>query len=137
MPELGGGVTGPPHAQCIRFVKILIIEKIRIRENVRKSHKLQSRRFERPRSSRLQHSASFRATKPNKASMTLMLAAASIKVMDALFGFLARNDAECCKRELLGRPWRRDWAMRNFLRFFTDRTKNTGRTKNVRFDALG
>ena len=30
----------------------------------------QSRRHERPRSSRLQHSASFRATKPNKASMT-------------------------------------------------------------------
>ena len=37
-----------------------------------------------------------------------MLAAASIEVMDALFGFLARNDAECCKRELLGRSWRRD-----------------------------
>ena len=37
-----------------------------------------------------------------------MLAAASIKVRDALFGFLARNDAECCKRELLGRSWRRD-----------------------------
>ena len=67
-----------------------------------------SRRQVRPRSSRLQHSASFRARNPNKASMTLMLAAASIKVMDALFGFLARNDAECCKRELLGRTWRRD-----------------------------
>ena len=39
--------------------------------------------------------------------MTLMLAAASIKVMDALFGLVARNDAECCKRELLRRPWRR------------------------------
>ena len=37
-----------------------------------------------------------------------MLAAASIKVMDALFGFLVRNDAERCKRELLGRSWRRD-----------------------------
>ena len=69
-----------------------------------------SRRHERPRSSRLQHSASFRAGNPNKASMTLMLAAASIKVMDALFGFPARNDAECCKRELLGRSWRRDRA---------------------------
>ena len=46
-----------------------------------------------------------------------MLAAASIKVMDALVGFLARNDAECCKRELLGRSWRRDWAMRNFQHF--------------------
>ena len=40
--------------------------------------------------------------------MTSMLAAASIKVMDALFGFLAQNNAECCKRELLGRPRRRD-----------------------------
>ncbi len=43
-----------------------------------------------------------------------MLAAASIKVMDALFGLPARNDAECYKRELLGRSWRRDWAMCNF-----------------------
>ena len=41
-----------------------------------------------------------------------MLAAASTKVMDALFGFPARNDVECCKRELLGRSWRRDWGMR-------------------------
>ena len=48
-----------------------------------------------------------------------MLAAASIKVMDALFGFPARNDAECCKRELLGRSWRRDWAMRNFQEICT------------------
>ena len=67
-----------------------------------------SRRYERPRSSRLVHSASFRARNLNKASMTLMLPAVSIKFMDALFGFLARNDAECCKRELLGRSWRRD-----------------------------
>ena len=37
--------------------------------------------------------------------------------MDALFGFPARNDAECCKRELLGRSWRRDWAMHNFQHF--------------------
>ena len=50
----------------------------------------------------------------SSASVAQMLAAASIKVMDALFGFLARNDAECCKRELLGRSWRRDWAMRKF-----------------------
>ena len=71
-------------------------------------------RHDRPRSSRLVHSASFRATNPNKASMTLMLAAARIKVMDALFGFLAQNDAERCKRELLGRSWRRDWAMHKF-----------------------
>ena len=43
-----------------------------------------------------------------------MVAAASIKVMDALFGLVVRNDAECCKRELLGRSGRRDCAMRNF-----------------------
>ena len=41
-------------------------------------------------------------------------AAASIKVIDGLFGFPARNDAECCKRELLGRSWRRDWGMHDF-----------------------
>ena len=46
-----------------------------------------------------------------------MLAAASIKVMDALFGLVARNDAECCKRELLGRSWRRDWGMHDFREF--------------------
>ena len=46
-----------------------------------------------------------------------MLAAASIEVKDALFGFLARNDAECCKRELLGRSWRRDWGMHDFQEF--------------------
>ena len=53
-------------------------------ENSRKSCMAQSRRHERARSSRLQHSASFRATKPNKASMTLMLAAARICATDAL-----------------------------------------------------
>ena len=50
-----------------------------------------------------------------------MLAAASIKVMDALFGFLARNDAEWTKRELLGRTRRRDGGMRQIStkqRFF-------------------
>ena len=77
-------------------------------KNVRNPRMPQPRRPERPRSSRLQDSASFRATKPNKASMTSMLAAASIEVMDASFGLVARNDAECCKQELLGRPGRRD-----------------------------
>ena len=48
-----------------------------------------------------------------------MLAAASIKVMDALFGLVAKNDAELYRRELLGRTWRRDWGMREF------RPKNT------------
>ena len=90
----------------------------RIRQNGRKLRMAQYRRQERHRSSRLQHSASFRATKPNKASLTLMLAAASIKVMDALFGLAARNDAESYKRELLGRSWRRDWGMLNFQHFY-------------------
>ena len=49
--------------------------------------------------------------------MAQMLAAASIKVTDALFGFLAQNDAERSRLELLGRTWRRDWAMRQFHRF--------------------
>ena len=79
----------------------------------------QSRRHERPRRSRLQHSNSGGAMCLSSASVAQMLAAASIKVMDALFGFLARNDAECCKRELLGRSWRRDWAMRNFQEICT------------------
>ena len=77
----------------------------------------QSRRHERPRSSRLQHSDPGGARCLSSASVAQMLAAASIKVMDALFGFPARNDAECCKRELLGRSWRRDWAMRRFHAF--------------------
>ena len=62
-------------------------------------------RPERPRSSHLVHSASFRATKPNKASMTLMLAAASICAADALERHLAPPGFECCERELLGRSW--------------------------------
>ena len=46
--------------------------------------------------------------------MAEMLAAASISAIDALFGLVARNDAEWYQRELLGRTWRRDWAMRKF-----------------------
>ena len=80
-------------------------------------HMAQSRRHEHPRSSRLQHSASFRAGNPNKASMTLMLAAASICAADALERHLVPPGCECCERELLGRSWRRDWGMRNFTRF--------------------
>ena len=49
--------------------------------------------------------------------MAQMLAAASIWAIDALFGLVARNDAECYKRELLGRSWRRDWGMLNFQHF--------------------
>ena len=48
--------------------------------------------------------------------MAEMLAAASIWPIDALFGLVARNDAEWDRRELLGRSWRRDWGMRNFPR---------------------
>ena len=63
---------------------------------------------------RSQHSTPGGARCLSSASVAQMLAAASIKVMDALFGFPARNDAEWTERELLGRSWRRDWAMRQF-----------------------
>ena len=72
-----------------------------------------------------------------------MLRAASIKVMDALFGFLAQNDAEWTKRELLGRSWRRDWAMRKFLpkigirENFRGPGKNLTRENFLGMDALG
>ena len=97
----------------------------------------QSRRHERPRSSRSQLSNPGGASCRSSASVAQIIAAASIKVMDALFGFLARNDAECCKRELLGRSWRRDWAMRNFRHFLPIGQKLPAGQKNVRFDALG
>ena len=87
---------------------------LRIRKKCRFLRMPQSRRFERPRSSRSQHSNPGGARCLSSASVAQMLAAASIKVMDALFGFPAQNDAECYKRELLGRSWRRDWAMRRF-----------------------
>ena len=66
-----------------------------------------------------------------------MLAAASIKVMDALFGFLARNDAEWTKRELLGRTWRRDWAMRRFHVFLSPRKNFASFNFFCETDALG
>ena len=105
-----------------------------VSENMRKMRMPQSRRHERPRSSRSQHSNPGGASCRSSTSVVQMLAAASIKVMDALFGFPARNDAECCKRELLGRSWRRDWAMRKFRpqnAFLGDRKKLWG------LDALG
>ena len=89
-------------------------ENVQIGENCRNLCSTQSRGFERPRRSRSQHSNPGGARCLSSASVAQMLAAASIKVMDALFGFLARNDAEWTKRELLGRTWRRDWAMRRF-----------------------
>ena len=68
----------------------------------------QSRRHERPRSSRPQHWNPGGARCLSSASVAQMLAAASIKVMDALFGLVAQNDAEWSKLELLGRSGRRD-----------------------------
>ena len=97
----------------------------------------QSRRHERPRSSRSQHSNPGGGRCLSSASVAQMLAAASIKVMDALFGFPARNDAECCKRELLGRSWRRDWRMRRSSKNFEDfKFSNVG-YEFRRSDALG
>ena len=89
-------------------------ENVRIGENLRNLRNCQSRGFGPHRRSRSQHSNPGGARCLSSASVAQMLAAASIKVMDALFGFLARNDAEWTKRELLGRTWRRDWAMRQF-----------------------
>ena len=54
----------------------------------------QYRGFEPPRRSRLQHSNPGGARCLSSASVVQMLAAASIKVMDALFGLVVRNDAE-------------------------------------------
>ena len=105
----------------------------RIRKNHRNLRMPQSRGFGRPRRSRSQHSNPAGTRCLSSASVAQMLAA-SIKVMDALFGFLARNDAECSKRELLGRSWRRDWGMHKFRpknAFLGDRKKNCG------LDALG
>ena len=89
----------------------------------------QSRRHERPRSSRLQHSASFRATKPNKASMTLMPAAASICATDALERQLVPPGFECCERELLRRSWCRDLARPVFDIFRSDKTSGRKRLR--------
>ena len=77
--------------------------------------------------------------------MTLMLAAASIKVMDALFGLVAQNDAEWSGLELLGRSWRRDWGMHNFrpenvfwrTLIFTGPVKMLGICAWLNLDVLG
>ena len=69
--------------------------------------------------------------------MTLMLAAASIEVMDALFGLVARNDEESYKREHLRRTSRRDWGMRIFFAIFAISLKITRRKENYENDALG
>ena len=82
----------------------------------------QPRRHERPRSCLPQHSNPGGASCRPSASVAQMLAAASIEVMDALFGLVVRNDAEWYRRELLGRSWRRDWGMCNFY-IFSKKTK--------------
>ena len=100
----------PYHAQPAKspalpffvFVVSKIFEILVSFENMQHLHMPQSRRHERPRSSNLDHSASFRASNPNKASMTLMLAAASICATDALERHLAPPGFECCERDLLG-----------------------------------
>ena len=74
----------------------------------------QYRGFEPPRRSRSQHSNPGGARCLSSASVAQIIAAASIKFMDALFGLVAQNDAERSRLELLGRSWRRDWALRNF-----------------------
>ena len=69
-------------------------ENVRIGENRGNLCNSQSRRFEPPRRCRSQHSNPGGARCLSSASVAQMLAAASIKVMDALFGLVARNDAE-------------------------------------------
>ena len=122
-------------AQCIESVIFLrAVIFLRIRKNHRNLRMAQSRGFERPRRSRSQHWNPGGASCLSSASVAQIIAAASIKVMDALFGFLARNDAKWTKRELLGRTWRRDWAMRKF------RPKNAflrGRNNFCGLDGLG
>ena len=108
------------HAHFSRnLYKIRPQKKIKIMKSAifRKLRMAQSRRQVRPRSSRLVHSASFRARNPNKASMTLMLAAASICATDVLERQLVPPGFECRERDLLGRSWRRDWGMCKIPRF--------------------
>ena len=118
-------------------------ENARIGQNCRNLRNSQSRGFERPRRSRSQHSTPGGAMCLSSASVAQVLAAASIKVMNALFGFLAQNDAQGTKRELLGRTWRRDWAMRKFQEnseseiFSRFREKIAGPRKFLGLDALG
>ena len=76
--------------------------------------------------------------------MAQISAAASIRAIDALFGLVARNDAEWDRRELLGRTWRRDWAMRKFQeknrnpRFVSGSGKKSRNRENfLGLDALG
>ena len=68
--------------------------------------------------------------------MAQMLAAASIWAIDALFGLVARNDAEWYRRELLGRSWRRDWGMLNFQHFYRSRNAQI-ETSTIENSAVG
>ena len=74
----------------------------------------ETRRFERPRSSRSQHSNPGGASCLFKASVAQIIAAARIWPTDVLEIQLAPQGFECCERELLGRSWRQDWGMRIF-----------------------
>ena len=65
-----------------------------MRTKSRKLRTSQSRRHERPRRSRSQHSNPGGARCLSGASVAKIIAAASIKLMDALFGLVAQNDAE-------------------------------------------
>ena len=69
--------------------------------------------------------------------MAQMLAAARISAIDALFGLVARNDAEGYQRELLGRSKRRDRGALNFRKQIELFGKIAPGEKNVGFDALG
>ena len=66
-------------------------------ENHRNVHMPQSRGFGRPRRSRLQLWNPGVASCRSSASVAQIIAAASIEVMDALFRFVVRNDAECSR----------------------------------------
>jgi len=90
---------GGPSIRSSICSKLFQILRSSIFENYHKSRMPESRRHERPRSFHLDHSASFRATKPNKASMSLMLAAASICTTDMLERHLAPPGFERCERE--------------------------------------
>ena len=74
----------------------------------------QSRRHERPRSSRSQHSNPGGASCRSSAFVAQTIAAAMIWATDALERQLAPPGFECCERELLGRSKRRVSDMRKF-----------------------
>ena len=117
----------------------------RIWRNQRNLCMPQSRGFERPRRSRSQHWDPGGARCLSSASVAQMLAVASTKVMDALFGLVAQNDAEWY---ILGESF---WdahgveigACANFTDFpgirdnFPDPRKNAGSENKSRIGCTG